>query len=191
MKIYKSCTILSILVLLILFLVPISLKGKDALVKKVKAETTDGIAISMWVEQQAIRSGQNVIIKYKVENNSNASIYLIHQDSFDTVTEQDTVRIGAPVPPPDPHGGYDYNFINIAPKKNYQDQLTISKDRYMRDERYNMLPLRIEMGFAYVRDIKGLNRQLNIGEDPAALRGLLSERAITLLLSGISIEVNE
>ena len=174
------------LTFLVLFILPIRVSGQYAMVKQINAETAEGLLINVWVERQTVKVGQDIVIHYKIENGSAKTLYLIHQDVPDIMAERATIRVGAPLPSPDSHGGYDYSFTKIERGKSHQGRLIVSGDKY--DE---VRPWFIEVGFAYVTNVTGLNRRLRSNEDPVVLRGALFSRAVTLLLGGLTVNVVE
>ena len=184
MNLNRSNVVTLALALVALFALPTHIRGQSVAVKRINAETAEGLLISIWIENQTVGFGQDITIYYKVENRSAQTVYLISQDTPDIVAERATIRIGAPVPLADSHGGYDYNFTKIERGRAHQGRLTVSSDKYGQAR-----PWFVEIGFAYVTDITGLNRRLRPNEDPVALRGALSLRALTLLLGRLTVDV--
>ena len=160
--------------------------GQYSLVKKVNVETQDGLVFGASVEQQSIDYGQNVIVHYRVRNNSRSVVYLVHQTSPEFDTAGGVILIQAPIPAPVGHGGYDYSFSRIEPAGEYKGRISIPSKQY---DKADIWP--IEIAFGYVRNVTGLNRRLRDGEDPAGLRGLLSSRIRTVVAGSLSVEVKE
>jgi hypothetical protein len=165
---------------------PIQTSGQYAMVKRVSAETAEGIVFGVWVEHQTAAFRQPITIHFEVENRSARRIYLVREDSPYVVAERGTISIGAPIPSPIGHGGYDYSFHKIERGKPYQGQLVIAGDKY--NEARSWL---IQVEFGYVNNIDGLDRKLAPNEDPAILRGRLYSRLVTVVLGGLRIEAVE
>lgn len=169
---------------LLLFVIVAYASGQYAEVRKITAQTADGLVVSVWVEPHAVKFGQEIVIHYRAENRGNKTIYLVHENPPNIVAEPDTIIIGAPLPMPIEHGEYNFSFTKIDRGKPHQGIFTIPPTVYDK-----VGPWRIRTGFGYVTDITGLNRQLKSDEDPAVLKGPLNERLKTLQLGSIIVEV--
>jgi hypothetical protein len=169
-------------VCVLLFITPVN--AQYGRVRYVTAGTADRVVFGVKVEQQVVASATDVVLFYTVTNNGSKPIYLVHEKSPRFENEDGIVLVEAPIPIPTGHGGYDYTFTKIAPKKTYKNQIFIPGRMF---KSYDVWPL--EVAFGYVTDITGLNRRLNKGEDPAALRGLLNSRMTTVAVGKLSVEV--
>lgn len=170
---------------LLLFVIVAYASGQYAEVRKITAQTADGFVLSVWVEPQAVKFGQEIVIHYRAENRGNKTIYLVHENPPDIGAKAYyTIIIGAPNPYPIEHGEYNFSFTRIDRGRSYQGEFTIPHTIYDRVGQW-----RIETGFGYVTDITGLNRQLKPGEDPAVLKAPLDERLKTLHVGNITVEV--
>src|SRR5712692_6182854 len=96
--------------LLIIFLTGSKANAQYSLVKRVVAETEDGIVFSASIPHQAIDYGREIVIYYSVKNRSSQVLYLVHKDSPEFDTEAGVILVQAPIPAPVGHGGYDYTF---------------------------------------------------------------------------------
>lgn len=172
------------LALLVLLLTPGKLIGQDARISQATAKTPDGLLFSVWVNTQRPRYGQDIIVHFKVTNRSAKPIYLVHDNTSKLVIDRESIVIPRPLVLVGGHEGYDYSFTRVAVGKTYYGQLVISKNEYKETQEW-----RIDVGFGYVSDITGLNRQLGREEDPSPLKGLLSDRLETLRLCGIWVNV--
>ena len=94
--------------------------GQYAKVKHIVAKTSEGVSVSVWVDHQTFRFGQDVVVKYKVDNFSPKTIYLVHEKKLDFVAKNGTISIGSPDPFPIGHGGFDYSFTKIIKGKSYR-----------------------------------------------------------------------
>jgi hypothetical protein len=155
-----------------------------AKVKRISAQTADGIVLNVWVEPQEVKFGQDIVVHYKAENRSTRIIYLVHENPPDIVAEHDTIVIGVPLPWPIEHGEYNFSFTKVKPRRNHQGILTIPRTKYDMPG-----PWHINIGFGYVTDIAGIDRQLRPGEDPAILKVPLSERLKTLRLGSLTVNI--
>jgi hypothetical protein len=176
--------LLSKLAFLVLLTLPGSTFGQDASVRRATANTSDGLTFDVWVNRSTVRYGQDIMIQFKVENHSNKRIYLVRDKTSDIVIERDNILFPRPFVPTGGHEGYDYSFAMVDRGGSYRGRLTISKNRYK-----EVQPWRISVGFGYVTEIRGLNRQLRPGEDPLPLKSLLSSRLETLLICNLKVEV--
>jgi hypothetical protein len=172
------------LTLIILIVLPVQISGNIPMVKRIRAETAEGLEISVWTMQQEVKFGQDITIHYSVKNRSAQTIYLVSEDSPNIITDRGAIVVGEPVPSPDGHGRYDYHFSTINRGGIYQGKLVIPSSKYDKAKTWF-----IEMGFAYVTDITGLNRQLELFEDPLALRGQLFLRAVRFHWGGLTVKV--
>lgn len=93
---HKVNTLASTLILLIFFAVPTSTSGSDSMVKRIVAEAADGVVFSIWLEGQTVKSGQPIIIHYRVENRSAKTIYLVRDNTSKPTAERGTILIQEP-----------------------------------------------------------------------------------------------
>jgi hypothetical protein len=169
---------------LIIFLTGSKANAQYSLVKRVVAETEDGIVFRASIRNPAIDYGKEIMIYYSVKNLSSKVLYLVRKDSPEFDTEGGVILVQAPIPAPVGHGGYDYTFRMVQPRKEYRGTVSIPSQQY---DKADIWP--IHVAFGYVRNVSGLNRRLREGEDPAALRGLLNSRIRTVVLGSLSVEV--
>jgi hypothetical protein len=169
--------------LLIVSLASVAVHGQYARVKRINAEIDDGILISIWVDNQAVKFGEDVVIHYKVDNRGTKTIYLVQEDIPSVTAENGTMSVGSPLPIPTHHGGYNYHFNEIEREKNYQGRLVIPGSSYKEGG-----PWRVEVAIGYVNNITGLNRKPGPTEDPVILRGALNSRLEVVWLSGLRVD---
>ncbi len=73
--------------------------GQYASVKRITAETRDGIRISAWTKLQRVRLGQDVVIFYEVANLSDKSIQLVWKSGpLESSIDGHTLLIPIPLP---------------------------------------------------------------------------------------------
>jgi hypothetical protein len=169
---------------LVIFLSGLKANAQYSLVKRVVAETEDGIVFRASIRNQAIDYGKEIMIYYSVKNLSSKVLYLVRKDSPEFDTDGGVILVQAPIPTPVGHGGYDYTFRAVKPGKEYKGTISIPNQQY---DKADIWP--IHVAFGYVRNVSGLNRRLREGEDPAPLRGLLNSRIRTVSLGSLSVEV--
>jgi hypothetical protein len=158
-----------------------------ATVKRISAETANGIRITAWTTRQSWTSRQDVTIFYEVTNRSNRAIYLVRKSGeLETFIDGDALVIPIPLPYPEGHGGYDYTFARVHPGSTHKGYLNIPAGRFNREQTWL-----INVNFGFVTNIKGLNRKLEPNEDPATLRAQLAKRILLLGVNGLVTEIEE
>lgn len=176
-------------VVVIIFLassVPSQINGQDAKVKRVTSATSDRLIFSAWVTHQSINFGQDIVIYYRVDNRSTNPIYLVRDNTSKTVIEDDAIIFPRPFVPVGGHEDYNYSFTKVARGESYRGQLKVSRDGYKEAQSW-----RVNVGFGYVNNIKGLTPRAEQIGDPAPFKSLLDSRIKTLLLSSLRVEVIE
>lgn len=171
---------------LLLFVTITPASSQYAEVRKISAQTADGLVLIVWVEPQSVIFGEEIVIHYRAENRGSKTIYLVHENPPDIMAETDTIIIGEPLPMPIEHGKYNFNFTKIDRGRSYLGTLSVPRTIYDK-----VGPWRIKAGFGYVTDITGLNRQLKPDEAPSVLRGPLNERLKTLQVGSVTVEVTK
>lgn len=170
--------------LTILLLTAASTRAQYTTVIQATAETEDHVSFLVKANQQMVVWGKDIVLNYSVKNNSSKSIYLVREKSYSFDTGGDSILVMAPIPAPIEHGEYNYTFIKIARGKTYQGQISIPSNVY---SQLGISP--IDIGFGYVTDIYGLDRQLSKNEDPIKLRGLLNSRLKVVVVGKLSVNV--
>ena len=158
-----------------------------ATVKRISAETDNGVRVTAWMTRQSRTLRQHVTIFYKVTNRSNKTIYLVRKrGELETFIDGDALVIPIPLPYPEGHGGYDYSFTRVQPATTHKGYLIIPAGRFNREQTWL-----INMNFGFVTNIRGLNRQLRANEDPATLRAQLGRRILLVGVNGLVVEIEE
>lgn len=183
MNVHGLNRLASIVAVLVLFVVPAGTSAHDSMVKRISAETADNLVFNIWLERETVRPGQDIIVHYSVENRSAQAVYLVRDNTARPIAERGTILLQEPFVSLGGHEGYDYSFTKIDRGKRYENQLIIPK------ESYQAQPWRIDVGFGYVTDITGLDRQVGHGEDPSPMKVQLHSRIKTLSLGSLGIEV--
>src|SRR5262245_5634475 len=119
-----------IVILALLLSYPKNLQGQYAKIKYITAKTAEGVSVSIWIESQIVRFGQDVVVKYKFDNLSSKTIYLVHEKRLNVQAENGIISIGSPSPYPINHGGFDYSFTEIISGKSHQGRLTVPGSSY-------------------------------------------------------------
>jgi hypothetical protein len=185
MKVIRS-VLKFLIIILLASAVPSQVKGQDAKVRRVTSTTSDGLVFSVWVTQQNLNFGQDIIIHYGVINSGPLPIYLVRDNTFKTVIEGDTIIFPRPFVPVGGHEDYNYRFTKVARGESYRGQLKVSKDEYKEAQLW-----RVNVGFGYVNNLKGLTPRPEEIADPAPFKSLLDSRIQTLLLSSLCVDVME
>ncbi|MGH9768146.1 MAG: hypothetical protein ACREAB_11980 [Blastocatellia bacterium] len=159
-------------------------QGQYAKVKHIVAKTSEGVSVSVWVDHPTVKFGQDVVVKYKIDNLSLKAIYLVHEKELNLEVKNGTMSIGSPSPFPIGHGGFDYSFTKVAKGKSYQGHLTVPGDSYQ-----GTGPWRIEVALGYVEDITDLDRNSVSSRDPAFLRGTLNERLKVVWIGNLRVDI--
>lgn len=175
---------LAIILLLSFAAAPINGQERRANVNRVTATTSDKLLFTAWVMRQNINLGQDIVVYYTVENHSRKSIYLVRDNTSQTVIENDNIIFPSPLVLIGGHEAYNYNFTKVARGDSYRGQLKVSRGEYKDAQLWN-----INVGFGYITNITGLNVSPEQINDPAPFKSLLNSRIRTLLLSGLSVEV--
>lgn len=168
----------------------VAFQNQDARVRQVIAETADGVVVTAWVDRQAVRLGQDIIINYRVENRSRRTIYLVRDNTAEISFEDDKeIIIPTPFVPLGGHEPYDYSYTRVPRGRTHQARFVVAGDRYPRETRYAEQIWRIKIGFGYITDISGL--LVEHVSDPAPYKELLSLRITLLVLDGLTVEILE
>lgn len=175
-------TVFCSLTLLLSF--PTKSQGQYAKVQHIVAKTSEGVSISIWVDKQIVKFGQDVVVRYKIDNFSAKTIYLVHEKEIDLEVEDGIMSIGSPTPFPIGHGRFDYSFTKVLKGKNYQGKLTVPGDRYK-----GTGPWRIEVALGYIDDISDLDQDSINSRDPAFLRGTLNERLKVVWIGNLRVDI--
>jgi hypothetical protein len=176
------------LILSWLLAVSVGAQGHAAGVKRVEAVTADGIIFTVWVGRQEIKSGDAVVVNYKVKNRSGRAIYLVRDNTSDVVFEGDeSIIFPKPLVSLGGHEPCDYNFIRVARGKSYQSHFKVSADKYPKDALHAEHAWDVRVGFGYVLDIRGL--RVEEFDDPAPCKMLLDSRLKTLTLGSLSVNM--
>jgi hypothetical protein len=154
-----------------------SIHGQFAKVRRVSAQTADGVIFSAWLADAEIKKGTDIIIRYKVLNRSARAVYLVHTEADKVILDGDAIVVAPPISGPDSYGRYDYAFTSMKSGTAYEGRIVIAASQYPNDADKKNRPLRIRTYLAYLTDIAGLNRRLQPGEDPSELRTSLFLRA--------------
>jgi len=160
--------------------------GQYATVKRITAETNNGVRVTAWTNRQRAALTQDVIIFYEVVNRSDKTIYLVRKrGELETFVDGAALVIPIPLPFPE-HGPYDYSFTKVQSGRTHKGKLTIPASRF--NGRRTWL---ININFGFVTDVSGLNRQLKPDEDPIPLRGQLGERILLVGVNGLVLKLQK
>src|SRR5262245_64457987 len=66
-KFSNKIYLLLVAVLALLPSIPKSIQGQYAQVKHITAKTAEGVSVSIWVDNQTVKFGQDVVVKYKID----------------------------------------------------------------------------------------------------------------------------
>jgi hypothetical protein len=160
-------------------------QGRPAGVKRVEALTADGIIFTVWVGRREIKSGDAIVVNYKVENRGDRTIYLVRDNTSDVVFEgEESIIFPRPLVLLGGHEPCDYNFTRVVRGTSYESHLKVARDKYPEDARYAEHTWEVRIGFGYVLDIRGL--RVKESDDPAPYKRLLDSRLKTLTLGSLS-----
>jgi len=172
---------------LLLFIFVGKSNGQYASVKSLTAKTSDGISLSAWVTKPTVSINQSLIVDYKIENNSKSTIYLVQKNGeIKTNIDSDVLNVPFLIPFSGDSDEYHYSFTKIQRGKTHKGQIIIPAGRLNKEQTWL-----VEIGFGFVTNIEGLNRQLRIGDDPVPYREMLSERVKIIGINGLVVEVEE
>ena len=127
-------------------------------VMKVSAETRDSVVFQMSVKKAMYGADENIDVRYQVHNKSRKTIHLVTKD-YDPTTIPDSwiAVLREPIDSPDAHTPYTYKMIKIGPGKTYTGKRTVDAKTLNDHPRYSFNVTEIQVGFAYVFDIKDLD----------------------------------
>jgi hypothetical protein len=140
-------------VLALLLSFPKRIQGQYAEIKHITAKNAEGVSVSIWVDNQIVKFGQDVVVKYKVDNLSRKTIYLVHEKNLHFSARSGLISIGSPPPFLIGHGEFDYSFTEIIKGKSYQGRLTVPGNSYREARSW-----RVEVALGYVDDITDLDQ---------------------------------
>lgn len=185
LNLYAS-KMLAIILVLLFQSVLTQVNGQDAKIKRATAETSASLVFSVWVMRQNIKSGQDIVIYYRVDNHSPKTIYLVRDNTSKTVIEDDTIIFPSPIVSVGGDENFDYSYTKVTHGSSYRGQLKVSKAEYKEAQSW-----RINVGFGYVTDITGLNPRPEQITDYLPFKSLLAARIQILLLSSLIVKVVE
>jgi hypothetical protein len=147
-------------VIVILACAPLALgqKTEGVSVMKVSAETRDSVVFQMSVKKAVYGAQENIAVRYLVHNKGRKAIYLVTKD-YDPTTIPDSwiAVLREPIDSPDAHTPYAYKMIKIGPGKSYTGTRTVEAKTLNDHPKYGFDVTEIQVGFAYIFDIKELN----------------------------------
>lgn len=182
----KLRCLMGLIALIVAMAMPVDYYASDANVKKVTAESSEGIWVSVELKRQSVTYGEDVTIHYHVKNQGKKDVYLVQRpESTENASPDGTMWVGIEHPFPTNHGGYDYHFIRIKRGKSYSGKLVIHGATY-KDLKIGVW--RVDVTLSFVTNITGLNRKMKRDEDPAILRGGLASRLRDFTLCGLRVD---
>lgn len=139
-------------------------------ISRVITKTGDGSTIEAWLPQTTVVRGSSLRVNVKVTNGSSKTFYLVRKSEPEIDWRNGDLLVEAPLPLPIAHGGYDYTFLEIPPRRS----ITAHIDIPTTDAELGLTRILLALGF--VNNKNGIARQLEPGEDPVKLRGPLANR---------------
>lgn len=143
----------------------------EILVHRVQLETSTNLTIQARAVSGRLPKGQNLTLTVSIKNQGSRPVFLVKKAAPEIVNKGGDVLISAPWPAPENKFEYDFTFQKIMPRATHEEHLVIPWDT-VQSER----DLRISIGLGFVTDVSGIDRRLEIGDDPVALRGVLMSR---------------
>ena len=177
--ILKKCLVITFLIGIILSCSGVSYAG----VKSLKAQTTEGLSITVWLNKSKIKSGKDVPIFFKIENLSSKKTYFVKEPNPEVYVEWNKLVVNLCTIGPDDRGPTDYQFVQIRKGKTYNGKFLIPEDKIPQDGIWM-----VDVELTLVDNIKGL-RRTRPGEDPVLFRGLLVQRCTVITLGKLMLEV--
>jgi len=161
--------------------------GQYSVVRKISAETLDGIRVSAWTRRQQIKLNQYLTIDYEIKNRNTKPIYFVRkQGKLEIFVSGDTIELPFSVMSSGDSSDYYYNFAKILPGKSYAGCWVIPPEVFNKEQTW-----RVNIGFAFVTNSAGLIRKIIPGEDPAPYREALNERVRIIGINGLIVEVDD
>jgi hypothetical protein len=175
------------LALLVLILAPAHVSGQfQAMVKRVTAETKDGIRFTAWVVRQNLSAKQSITIYYEVKNWGDKTIYLAQKEGEpETSVDGETLNVPFVLPSSGDSDDYHYGFTKIRRGETHKGQLVLPAGKLNKEQTWLL-----NVSFGFVSHIEGLGR-LRPGDDPAPFRGQLGERIKLVGLNGLVVDIKE
>jgi len=171
--------------LCILIAILLSLTGHlDAHIKSIKAQTKEGLSLTVWVDKQSIRLGKNIELRFRVENKSNKVVYLVKKENLEIETKKNRIVVNPFTVGPDEIGSTDYSFLPIRKGGHYQGTFVVPAQKIDEDGVWL-----IEVGFAFVDNIQNLQPRNALNSDPVLFRGLLVQRATPIKLGQLYVVI--
>lgn len=167
-----------------LLLLPYTTLGQDARVNRVTVTTAEGLFFSAWVNKQTVSYGKDILVNFSLNNRSSKAVFLVRDNTSKIVIERDSIVIPRPFVLIGGHEDYDFSFTRVAAGATYQGHVAVSQKDYQTAQEW-----RLDLGLGYIHDIRGLNKRLRDGEDPAPYKARLRDRLTTLQLCGVWVKV--
>ena len=153
-------------------------------VRSIQAQTKEGVIVTVWVDEQQIRKGKDVEVKFKIENKGSQTTYLVMKERLEFEVANDEITVNPFTVGADEYGPTDYSFSPLRKGASYQSKFIIPAQKIESDG-----VLLVDVEFAFVNDIERLQPRDPLNSDPVAFRGPLSRRAIRIKLGQLFLLV--
>lgn len=170
------------LVMVFALLAPAMRAEDSSPVRRITAQTADGLEFSAWIDSVTFDTGRSVIVRYKVRNRSSSPVYLVRRDVPEIANDAGTILIVVPSPGDPKYEKFDFTFTEIRRNKSVMGQFTIPASIL---EGADEWPIRISFG--YVTNIYRFDDRGLPGSD-WPLNELLASRINTLGIGELSIK---
>lgn len=141
-------------------------------IQYLQAKTSDGLLITIWIKDQPVKSGEDVLVYFKIRNLTGKTVYLVEKDRLEIEVTDEKITVNPFTIGPNEYGSTDYGFRPIKNRAIHQGRFVIPGYKLTG----NIVSL-VEVELAFVSSIKGLEHRPGPQDDPVAFRGLIFQRA--------------
>lgn len=171
-----------LIILLCLVALAVPAFGQSAMVRRVTAETEDGVLFSAWVVRQRVKYGQDIEVNYRVENRGRRAVYMVLEEPARAeVSDGKLVIFAAYLSNEHDSGGSEFRLIRVGRGATHSGRLIISKSVYKVQDIWP-----IGVGLSILREAGGFGRRV---ADPTEQRAL-SSKARIVSLGGLIVDVD-
>lgn len=168
----------------LVFILSLFAERGAAQVRSIKAQTENGLAITVWMNERPARMGKDVEVHFRVENSGSKTVHLVRKEHLEVDISGSEFIVNPYTVGPDEKGETDYSFVSIRKGAIHRGKFVIPAQKIDRDGVWY-----VEVELAFVDDIQGLQPRKLPSRDPVAFRGLLFQRATPIRLGKLYLLV--
>lgn len=159
---------------------------REAKIQSVQSETKDGIVIKISVPKDKYKLGEEIVIDYNVTNTNAKMIRLVTDSELEIWSKDWVLWLESPIKYASEHQKFNYEFIDIAPKKIYKGKIVLDSMQIPYDRKYAEETWKLQVGFAYSFNLAGIENEYNTQGKLLAV----AERSVTVNVGSLIIDID-